>query len=68
MARRDSAETAGLLRGPASTRTGIAVDEFGNLFIAEYGNNRIRRVDANSSVISTVGGYGLPHRPPSAVM
>jgi sugar lactone lactonase YvrE len=44
----------------------IAVDERGNLFIAEYLNNRIRRVDAKSGVITTVGGNGLPHRPPQS--
>jgi len=46
----------------------IALDERGNLFIAEYENNRIRRVDARSGVISTVVGNGLPHRLPEPVM
>jgi trimeric autotransporter adhesin len=46
----------------------IAVDENGNLFIAEYVNNRIRRVDAKSGVITTVGGTGLPYRPPEPIM
>lgn len=46
----------------------IALDEGGNLFIAEYSNNRIRRVDAKSGVITTVGGNGLPHRPPQIYM
>jgi sugar lactone lactonase YvrE len=53
--------------GPATgARIGadaIALDERGNLFIAEYEDNRIRRVDAKTGFISTVGGNGLPHRP-----
>jgi sugar lactone lactonase YvrE len=37
---------------------GIAFDSAGNLFIADYGNNRIRKVDAATGVISTVAGTG----------
>jgi photosystem II stability/assembly factor-like uncharacterized protein/streptogramin lyase len=47
-----------LLNNPS----GLAVDLEGNLYIAEYVNNRIRRVDALSRVITTVAGNGLPHR------
>jgi sugar lactone lactonase YvrE len=36
----------------------VTVDGAGNLFIADYGNNRIRRVDASTSKISTVAGGG----------
>jgi sugar lactone lactonase YvrE len=36
---------------------GVAVDASGNLFIAESGNNRIRKVDANG-VITTMAGNG----------
>jgi sugar lactone lactonase YvrE len=36
---------------------GVAVDAFGNLFIAESGRNRIREVNANG-VITTVAGGG----------
>jgi len=36
---------------------GVAVDAFGNLFIADQGNYRIRKVDTNS-IITTVAGNG----------
>jgi streptogramin lyase len=39
---------------------GVAVDSAGNLFIADYGNQRIRRVDAVTGVITTVAGNGIP--------
>ncbi|MXZ34666.1 MAG: hypothetical protein F4Z21_05275, partial [Acidobacteria bacterium] len=48
----DPAVTA-QLRGPA----GVAVDSAGNLFIADSGNDRIRRVDP-SGVITTMAGMG----------
>jgi hypothetical protein len=35
-----------------------AVDEHGNLFIAEFGNNVIRRVDKATGIITTVAGTG----------
>lgn len=42
---------------------GLAVDSFGNLFIADSYNNRIRRVDASTGIITTVAGNGTPHNP-----
>jgi photosystem II stability/assembly factor-like uncharacterized protein/sugar lactone lactonase YvrE len=42
--------------------SGLAVGPDGNLFIAEYVNNRIRKVDAATHIITTVAGNGLPHR------
>ena len=49
--------------GPATSAelhlpTGVALDSSENLFIADWGNNRIRRVDAVTQVISTVAGNG----------
>ena len=37
---------------------GVAVDAMGNLFIAETGNQRIRKVDTNG-IITTVAGNGI---------
>lgn len=37
---------------------GVAVDPAGNIFIADSSNNRIRRVDAASRLMSTVAGNG----------
>ena len=36
------------------------VDGFGNLFIADSGNNRIRKVNAETGIITTLAGDGLP--------
>jgi uncharacterized protein (TIGR03437 family) len=40
--------------------TGVAVDTKGNLFIAERGNNLVRRVSA-SGIITTAAGGGIPN-------
>jgi sugar lactone lactonase YvrE len=45
--------TAGL-----NTPCGLAFDAAGNLFIADRNNDRIRRVDAVTGIISTVAGNG----------
>jgi sugar lactone lactonase YvrE len=47
------AATLAMLYSPS----GVAVDTVGNVFIADTGNQRIRRVDTNS-VITTVAGKG----------
>lgn len=39
----------------------IALDSEGNLYIADYVNHRIRRVDARTKIIQTVAGNGFPH-------
>ena len=47
--------TAAELNGP----WGIALDSAGDLFISDQQNNRIRKVDAASGLISTVAGDGV---------
>lgn len=42
--------------------SGLAVDAVGNIFVSEFVNNRIRRVDAKTGIITTIAGNGLPHR------
>jgi trimeric autotransporter adhesin len=49
--------TAAQLSGPSS----VAVDSAGNLYIADTGNGRIRKV--SSGVITTVAGIGPPPSP-----
>jgi streptogramin lyase len=39
---------------------GVAVDAAGNLFLSDSNNNRVRRVDGASGLISTVAGTGDP--------
>jgi sugar lactone lactonase YvrE len=40
--------------------TAVAVDDHGHVYIADTMNHRVRRVDANTGVISTVVGVGQP--------
>ncbi len=53
--------TAGYLDGPGTTArfsspAGISLDSSGNLFIADYGNNVIRKIDAVTNVVTTFVG------------
>jgi subtilisin family serine protease/sugar lactone lactonase YvrE len=41
-----------------SNAVGVVVDDAGDLFIADTGNNRIRKVDAATGVVDTVVGTG----------
>jgi sugar lactone lactonase YvrE len=49
--------------GPATAAqlwipAGLALDARGNLYIGDWGNNRLRRVDAQTGIITTVAGTG----------
>src|SRR4051794_23176981 len=48
--------------GPATSASlstdGVAVDGGGNIYVADWGNNRIRKVSATGGVITTVAGNG----------
>ena len=46
--------SAAQLAGPAA----IAFDSKGNMFFADYGSSRVRRVDAVTGVVTTVAGTG----------
>src|SRR6185295_10460591 len=41
---------------------GLAIDSNGNLFIADEANDRVRRVDARTEIITTVAGLGRPDK------
>lgn len=38
----------------------FAVDKNGNIFISDYSNHRIRRVDSQTQIITTIAGTGVP--------
>jgi hypothetical protein len=40
---------------------GLALDAAGNLYIADRGNNRVRKVDAATGLISPIGSFSSPH-------
>ncbi len=46
--------TSAQLRNPSD----VALDSFGNLYIADQSNQRIRKVDALTGIITTVAGNG----------
>ena len=56
----------GLASRAAIRAHGIATDSLGNLFIADTGNNRIRKVDG-SGIITTVAGNGAQGFPTGTV-
>ncbi len=58
----------GYIDGPALSAeighpTGMAMDSNGNLFIADSSNNVVRRVDAQTHVMTTIAGQGPPAAP-----
>jgi len=38
--------------------SGIAVDSSGNLYLADYGNDRVRKITASTGIIDTIAGTG----------
>ena len=48
------AATSAKLNSP----TGVAIDKWNNLYIADYYNRRIRKVDGSTGIITTVAGNG----------
>ena len=48
----------GLAINAGITPQKIALDSLGNLFISDFSNTRIRRVDASTGIITTVAGNG----------
>ena len=45
-------------KAPLNFPDDVAVDKSGNIFIADTGNNRVRKVAANTGIITTVAGNG----------
>jgi trimeric autotransporter adhesin len=50
----NGAATSAELSNPSA----VAVDAAGNIYISDFGNNRIREVDAKSGIITTIAGNG----------
>lgn len=51
--------------GPATSAQlqspfGVVVDAAGSLYIADWGNSRVRKVDATTGIITTIAGSGSP--------
>ena len=45
-------------RSPLNSPTDVAVDTFGNIYIADTGHGLVRKVTANTGIITTLGGNG----------
>lgn len=48
------------INSPLNEPYGVAVDVVGNLYFAERNNNKIRKVDATTGVLTTIVGNGVP--------
>lgn len=51
--------------GPASAASlnkpiGVAADRTGNIFISEYGSNKIRKIDPSGTISTLTGSFGNP--------
>jgi len=57
-ARGDSGDGGEATEAELDSPEGIAVDDDGNLYVADTQNHRIRRVDADTGVITTIAGDG----------
>ncbi len=44
--------------GEFSLPMGISTDIYGNIYIADTGNNRIQKFDAHGNLVSFIGGFG----------
>jgi len=57
--------TAGYIDGPAANAeffapAGLTLDKSGNIYVADFGNNVIRKISADGSTVSTFAGNGYP--------
>jgi sugar lactone lactonase YvrE len=53
-----SGDTGSALNAELNVPTGVALDSAGNLYIADYANNVVRKVAAGTGIITTVAGTG----------
>jgi DNA-binding beta-propeller fold protein YncE len=45
----------------------VSVDQAGNILVADQANNRVRRIDATTAIITTFAGGGTTFNSPSGV-
>jgi len=51
--------TAAQLSFSGSSLPGIAIDASGNIYIGDYGNDRVRKINATTHIITTIAGTGV---------